>query len=195
MKTSPRQILARSFLPVFAAIILVVGIAYAVWTEPTAAPPGNNTDAPVNVGTLAQLKNGVLGVLGLMVYNDYDQNGIDVTGRVLTAQNAYGAAAWAAGGGGMCFVYYCNRLDNNNSGLFQVHNTCTNHGGAQGYCPSGFQQKYDMGSWGYCYISEHAAGTVLAISRPPGGGCNDGGLWYGIIWPAVDLGEAYVCCQ
>jgi hypothetical protein len=50
MKPSLRGIFVKSFLPVFSAIILVAGIAYAVWTEPTAAPPGNNVEAPINTG-------------------------------------------------------------------------------------------------------------------------------------------------
>ena len=50
----------KTFLPVFAAIILVAGIAYSVWTEPTAAPPGNNVEAPINTGATAQTKAGAM---------------------------------------------------------------------------------------------------------------------------------------
>jgi hypothetical protein len=66
MKPSLRGIFVKSFLPVFSAIILVAGIAYAVWTEPTAAPPGNNAEAPINVSAIAQYKSGALGIGGLL---------------------------------------------------------------------------------------------------------------------------------
>ena len=167
MKTSLRQILTKSFLPVLAAIIMVVGIAYAVWTEPIQTPPDGNAEAPVNVGPLAQLKNGVLGVLGLMVYNDYDHNGVDVTGKVLTAQNAYGAAAWAAGGGG-CYVSYKN--DSTDAA-----------------CITGFKNKGSAGGYGYC----HDCGSYYTYSflRPPNGVCSHGWCYDG------DIGQAYVCCM
>lgn len=53
-----RQILIKSFLPVFSAVILVSGIAYAAWTGPTANPPGNNVSAPINVATNTQTFEG-----------------------------------------------------------------------------------------------------------------------------------------
>jgi hypothetical protein len=34
------------------------------WTGPTSSPPNGNADAPVNVGTTAQFKNGNLGLWG-----------------------------------------------------------------------------------------------------------------------------------
>lgn len=40
--------------------ILLPGFIYA-WTAPTAAPPGNNVSAPVNIGVADQFKSGVLG--------------------------------------------------------------------------------------------------------------------------------------
>ena len=69
------------------------------WTEPTEAPPGGNVGAPINTSPIGQFKHGVLQLLGLTLYNDPAVSGVDVTGKVLTAQNAYGATAWAAGGG------------------------------------------------------------------------------------------------
>ena len=82
---------------------LILGVSLQVvraWTEPTDAPPGGNLGAPINTGIIGQAKQGVLQVLGLTVFNDPAVSGVDVTGKVLTAQNAYGATAWAAGGGG-----------------------------------------------------------------------------------------------
>lgn len=50
-------------MPVFSALILVAGITYAVWTEPTAVPPNNNVEAPINVGAIEQTKSGKLNAL------------------------------------------------------------------------------------------------------------------------------------
>jgi len=47
------------------AILLVGGVIYAAWTEPTLSPPDGNVDAPVNVGTSSQYKIGALGVGGV----------------------------------------------------------------------------------------------------------------------------------
>ncbi len=50
------------------ALILSLGIsyAYAAWAPPSVAPTGGNTDAPVNVGNVTQVKGGGLGVTGLL---------------------------------------------------------------------------------------------------------------------------------
>ena len=46
-----------------------IGVAYA-WNEPTAAPPGNNVAAPINVGSTDQVKNAGLGVNSLAVFGN-----------------------------------------------------------------------------------------------------------------------------
>lgn len=49
-------------------LILAVGVSYAAagtWTAPVGAPPGNNTDAPINVGGASQTKTGPLTLLHL----------------------------------------------------------------------------------------------------------------------------------
>ena len=72
------------------ALVLGLGISYAqaVWTGPTAAPTGNNVEAPVNIGPTAQIKTGDLTVKNLKVTGDMKTNGattsslgsLDVTG-------------------------------------------------------------------------------------------------------------------
>ncbi len=50
------------------AVIVTMGVGYVqaqTWTAPAGAPPGNNVAAPVNVGSLTQIKTGILGVGGL----------------------------------------------------------------------------------------------------------------------------------
>lgn len=54
----------------FFATILVVSLAlgnfvFAVWNEPTVAPPGGNVSTPINESTIAQTKNGDLSVTAL----------------------------------------------------------------------------------------------------------------------------------
>lgn len=51
-----------------AVLVLGVQVASAQWKDPTAAPPGNNTPAPVNVGTVAQVKGGGLSVNAFTAY-------------------------------------------------------------------------------------------------------------------------------
>lgn len=64
----------RSRYAVLAALFfflgtISIGIAHA-WTEPTAAPPGSNVPAPINIGTDQQIKNGGLGVNALSVFGN-----------------------------------------------------------------------------------------------------------------------------
>lgn len=84
--------------------------------------------------------------------------------------------------GSASFTYYCNF---SGSVLPTPPNICTDAGGAQGYCPSGFRQIYDLGSWGACHYD-----TDSDYFRPPGGGCD-----YSWFSHNPDLGEAYVCSQ
>ncbi|MBI4837450.1 MAG: hypothetical protein HY813_03560 [Candidatus Portnoybacteria bacterium] len=94
MKPFSSKIFIKAFLPVFSAIILVAGIAYAVWTEPTAIPPGDNVDAPINIGTTSQYKSGALGIGGaLRGYSNaiFDGNvGIGTTTPTSPAPNGQG---------------------------------------------------------------------------------------------------------
>src|ERR1700730_17090463 len=47
------------------AISVVLSSALTLaWTGPTSAPPNGNADAPINVGTAAQFKNGDIGLWG-----------------------------------------------------------------------------------------------------------------------------------
>lgn len=61
--------------------------------------------------------------------------------------------------------------------------TCVNAGGAQGYCPSGYTQKANLGAWGYC-----ATVMGLPFVLPPGGSCGSGYITF-------IAGDAYVCAQ
>ena len=49
---------------------LFVAVAAAAWTGPTSGPPNGNVAAPLNVGSINQLKDGNLGVNGLAVFGN-----------------------------------------------------------------------------------------------------------------------------
>jgi len=49
--------------------IFAISLAVYAWTAPTAAPPGDNVPAPINVGTTTQTKAGALGVGGVFTAN------------------------------------------------------------------------------------------------------------------------------
>jgi len=92
---------------VMVGLILGLTIQFVkAWTEPTEAPPGGNVGAPVNTGPLAQIKSGVLEVLGLSTYSINIPGTTPAAGNVLTAQNASGQVAWAAGGGGDIYSFW-----------------------------------------------------------------------------------------
>ncbi len=64
---------------VTATLFLGLSLAYA-WTGPSAAPPNSNVSAPINVGTVDQVKNAGLAVNALAVFG-----GTSVTGNVTAA--------------------------------------------------------------------------------------------------------------
>lgn len=93
----------------------------------------------------------------------------------------YTGSNWVSAGGGGSFTYYCT----SSSGFGSPQ--CVNAGGTQGYCPAGYAQKADLGSWGVCAYS--AASFNCDVFLPPGGGCaGDPGA-------TRFFGRAYICSQ
>jgi len=104
------------------ALVLVVGIQYvfADWTDPSATPPGNNTDAPINVGDTQQQKLGSLflntdtsdpytiglGVFGQSVFNGPVQ--VDTTGTYSVPSTLSVGVNGAVGA-----TEYCDQNGNN----------------------------------------------------------------------------------
>ncbi|MFA5925926.1 MAG: hypothetical protein WC831_03235 [Parcubacteria group bacterium] len=129
---------------------LILGISLQfvrAWTEPTDVPPNGNVGAPLNTSAVSQIKNGILGVLGISTSYINVPGLTPVAGNVLIAQNASGQVAWAAGGG--CYVSY------------------------SGGCLSGFVNKGSAGKWGRCGGSDNYASYYdrAAYFNPPGGAC------------------------
>lgn len=96
-----RSALSRHLATALVTLFLFGAFVALAWTGPTAAPPNNNADAPINVGTTDQIKDAGLGVDVLAVYgNGYveDSLGIanaspayplDVTGDIHNVGNMY----------------------------------------------------------------------------------------------------------
>ena len=65
----------RFFVPLQFTLCFAIGAIFfslvaSAWTGPTATAPGNNTAAPINVGSVNQVKNGNIGVNGLAVFGN-----------------------------------------------------------------------------------------------------------------------------
>jgi hypothetical protein len=141
-----------------------------------------NADHSIPVPTGADYKVYLLDNDGKVITADRDISEVKAVRSVGT--NYVGGApdttraieAAVAAGGNSCFTYYCG-----GSGSEQ---NCTNHGGTQLYCPTGFTQLYSMGHWGICWTNANEN----PVYHPPGGGCVSG-------WSRASVGEAYVCCQ
>ena len=79
---------------VIIVLVLVVGVSYAsaAWTNPPSTPPNGNVDAPINVGSLLQVKSGSLGLGGLALAGDFKflPTGLTppTTGQVLMADSS-----------------------------------------------------------------------------------------------------------
>ncbi len=79
---------------IFIATGLSVAGAAGDWTAPTANPPGNNVDAPINVGSSAQVKIGALTVGGAVINGGLMLiNGNQGAGKILVS-DADGLATW-----------------------------------------------------------------------------------------------------
>jgi hypothetical protein len=61
-----RQVMGIAVASVFISAIVTLA---ATWTGPSANPPGNNPDAPINVGGSAQTKTGALSIGGALSAN------------------------------------------------------------------------------------------------------------------------------
>lgn len=54
------------FLTIALTLALVANFAYGQWTNPTATPPSNNAEAPINTSAIAQEKVGNLSTAGVL---------------------------------------------------------------------------------------------------------------------------------
>jgi len=100
--------------PLILALFLTVGLSYAfaTWTGPGSTPPVCETNptspdyrlgcvAPINVGSIAQLKSGPLSLVSLFVNSLTIPTGSPSAGKILTAVDGTGLASWQDAGGGV----------------------------------------------------------------------------------------------
>lgn len=113
----------------FASVISALAMASvaAAWTGPTGTPPNNNVAAPINVGTVNQVKNGNIGVNGLAVF-----------GNSILSANAYLNWGTTAGAAGYGIRDHAGVLEFKNSGGTWASLQSLLYGGTQWTTGSGF---------------------------------------------------------
>jgi hypothetical protein len=94
-----KQIISASLLIVgFLVGATALSAVAGTWTAPGCTPPNCNVDAPVNVGTFAQVKSGLLGLNDLMVKKlqviTEEGTTTDTAGKVLMALDNNGTVGW-----------------------------------------------------------------------------------------------------
>jgi hypothetical protein len=166
-----REIIAKfAVLSIIFTLALSVNYIFAVWTGPTAPPPGNNTPTPVNVGSTAQTKLGAfiaggmrsltdlyvddnvgIGTLSPSTGGEQDLN-LDVEGAVgakyycdENGNNCVTAPFGGGGGGGVSKIIAGNNITISPS--TGVGNVTINSPG---------------GNVRWCAVNNNCAGTVIA---------------------------------
>ena len=121
--------------------------------------------------------NEISGIPSDISDGDSDDQTLSVSGQTLSLTDG-GSVTLPSG---VSYTYYCFTSPSGGTPV------CTNAGGTQGYCPSGYTQKLALGSWGTC-SNGGAYGTWFL---PPGSTCGyESGYGKGIA-----VGNAYVCSQ
>jgi hypothetical protein len=148
---------------------LIVGTVFAsfvafAWTGPTAAPPGNNVAAPINVGTVDQVKNAGIGMNSLAVFGNAILNGAS---RYLNFGSTVGSSGYG-------FRDNAGTMEFKNSGgtwqSFQAFVcslvSCTGGGGGGGGTAS-TTVEYQAGMWcGIRGLRGDCNGTAPVYSGP-----------------------------
>lgn len=89
----------KTLIPLSIVCALLIGYSYtdSAWSEPASGTiAATNVAAPINVGTSAQSKNGVLGVNGLLSFGDIEADG------TITASTSVNARQFCDESGGNC---------------------------------------------------------------------------------------------
>lgn len=142
-----------------------IGYAQNVFQAPTVAPPGANTDAPLNVGPSPQIKNGALGVNSLAVFNFLNTLGVyqhrgtsGISKRCQSGQTLNGTEV----AGGIVTAGECGAGAGGGAGASTREVVRTTSFGATtiASCPAGKKL-----TGGGCSISDGASGNVFANCR------------------------------
>ncbi len=94
-----KQFFFNRLLPLFTGLLIGAGffsvLSYAVFTEPSSAPPGGNVEPPINTGAGAQIKQGNLQVNGIIRGASYGFGGaFSVGGGAWNAVCGFGGSAY-----------------------------------------------------------------------------------------------------
>jgi hypothetical protein len=144
-------------LILFSALLIAAKIF--AWTGPTAAPPGNNVAAPINVGIVNQIKNASLGLNGLAVFGNTLLGG---TG----GSNAYLNFGASAGSSGYGFRDNGGNMEYKNSG-----GSWQGFGGGGGGGGGGFAETHH-------FVGAYCGGSNTCYSFcPQGEGVSSGGCF------------------
>ena len=90
------------FILTFAFLFFVgIAIVYAAqWNEPSAQPPGNNVESPINISGTAQTKTGSLGANGGFFVDGYEMVGSNGDMLYANRRNTTGGGIWVSDDGG-----------------------------------------------------------------------------------------------
>ena len=117
--TTTKRLVAQ-FLVLTVAFVFALSVNYLhAWTSPPASPPNSNVSAPINEGSTAQTKNGILGANALAVFGD----------AILSGTNNYLNFGSTAGSSGYGF--------RNNNGTVEYKNSGGSWGGVGGVAGGG----------------------------------------------------------
>ena len=157
-------------IPLLALLSFTLATA---WTGPTAAPPGNNISAPINVGNVDQVKNGGLGVNALAVFGNSLFGGS-------TGSNAYlnfGATSGSTGYG-----------IRDNAGTVEFKNSGDTSGSKNGWY-SLQELVFNLCSGGACGGGGGGTGTpmVFSVSKGTTDQAVTPATWTKLTWPNVIL--------
>lgn len=131
-------------------ILLVTALfptALFAWTAPTAAPPGNNVSAPVNIGSTDQFKPGVIGANILNVYG---------ASQYLNFGNTTGASGFGLRNNGGIIEYKQSAGQNTGAGWTELGKGRGSYiSVALNYCGGGCGSYHAINTWinvsGYGY--------------------------------------------
>ena len=116
----PLKRLTAQLLVLSVAFVFALSVNYLhAWTPPPANPPSGNVAAPINEGSTAQTKNGILGANALAVFGD----------AILSGTNNYLNFGSTAGSSGYGF--------RNNNGTVEYKNSGGSWGGVGGVAGGG----------------------------------------------------------
>lgn len=115
--------IVQNIKSVILALILVLGVGYVsavgTWSNPTATPPGNNADTPLNVAFGNQIKQGTLWIKGYTNATTTSTNGLIVeNGRVGIKTTNPAAGLHLAGASGSNRGFFVEAVEGDRAAIY-----------------------------------------------------------------------------